>query len=149
VREEIGSEAAPTVSAVAVVEPDAPADGPAIELSLDAFVDVWPAIVSSLQGEYPMLAALLEGARPSALSGDDLTLAWPHSSAFMKRSAEDPAKRELIARAIRSVTGASLRLAYDLSDDAPAAAPRLTEEELVERFQKEFDAEVVPPEEDA
>jgi DNA polymerase-3 subunit gamma/tau len=147
VREEIGSEA--TVSAVAVVEPDAPAGEPAIELSLDAFVDVWPAIVSSLQGEYPMLAALLEGARPSALSGDDLTLAWPHSSAFMKRSAEDPAKRELIARAIRSVTGASLRLAYDLSDDAPAAAPRLTEEELVERFQKEFDAEVVPPEEEA
>jgi DNA polymerase-3 subunit gamma/tau len=149
VREEIGPEAAPTVSAVAVVEPDAPAGEPAIELSLEAFAEAWPAIVASLQGEYPMLAALLEGARPAALSRTDLTLAWPQSSGFMKRSAEDPAKRELIARAIRSVTGASLRLAYDLSDEAADTAPRLSEEDLVERFRKEFDAEVVPPEEDA
>jgi DNA polymerase III subunit gamma/tau len=135
---------APAVTAVAVAEPEA---APAIDLSLAAFMDAWPAIVQYLQGEYPMYAALFDGARPTGLSGGHLTLSWP--SAFLKKSAEDPAKRELIAQAIRAVTGASLRLAYDIADDTVAAQPRLTEEELVERFQKEFDAEVVPPEEDA
>jgi DNA polymerase III subunit gamma/tau len=134
----------PAVTAVAVAEPEA---APAIDLSLAAFMDAWPAIVQHLQGEYPMYAALLDGARPTGLSGGHLTLSWP--SAFLKKSAEDPAKRELIAQAIRAVTGASLRLAYDIADDTVAAQPRLTEEQLVERFQKEFDAEVVPPEEDA
>ena len=62
----------------------------------------------------PMLAALLEDCAPASLAGDGLTLAWPESSAFLKRKAEDPANRELLAKAIRAVTGSSLRLAYEL-----------------------------------
>ena len=50
------------------------------------------------------------------------------------------------------MTGASLRLAYELRDDAALesrpAAPRLSEEELVDRFVEEFDAEVLPAEEE-
>ena len=70
-----------------------------------------------------MLAALLEDAAPAALADDGLTLAWPESSAFLKRKAEDPANRDLIAKAIRSVTGSSLRLAYELrAEGDPAAA---------------------------
>ena len=86
-----------------------------------------------------MLAALLESARPAAIAGGELTLAWPESAGFFKRKAEDPANQELIARAIRAVTGSSLRLAYELRADgelaaAPTPRPRLSEEELVERF---------------
>src|SRR4051812_49454267 len=44
-------------------------------------------------------------------SEEGLTIAWPESSAFSKRKAEDPANRELIAGAIRAVTGSSLRIA--------------------------------------
>jgi DNA polymerase-3 subunit gamma/tau len=144
---------APAVAAVAVVEPDAEAPEPAfsarVALSLESFAEVWPAVLASLREESPMLAALLEGARPQALADDGLTLAWPESSAFLKRKAEDPANRERIAGAIRAVTGSSLRLAYALHDDAarPPAAPQLSEEELVERFMTEFDAEELPPEE--
>jgi DNA polymerase-3 subunit gamma/tau len=112
------------------------------ELSLAAVTDSWPAVVEHLQGEYPMLAALLDGARPTELDGNELTVSWPESSAFLKRSAEEPAKRERIAQTIRAVTGASLKLVYDLSDDVVANRPELTEEELVARFQKEFDAEL-------
>ncbi len=156
VAEELATDAdpAPAVTAVAVVEPGAPAGEPAfsagVELSLDAFGDMWPAVLESLKGESPMLAALLEGARPTELSGAGLTLAWPESSAFLKRKAEDPANKDLIAQAIRAVTGSSLRLAYELRADeevAPeaAAAPALSEDDLVRRFMDEFDAEELPP----
>jgi DNA polymerase-3 subunit gamma/tau len=101
-----------------------------------------------------MLAALLQTARPAGLGGKDLTLAWPESSGFLKRKAEDPANQELISQAIRAVTGSSLRLAYELRTDGELAAatagreaPALSEEELVNRFVEEFDAEVLPPEE--
>jgi DNA polymerase III subunit gamma/tau len=154
---EIATEADPTpaVAAVAVVEPGAESAAPTfsagVELSLEEFGDVWPAVVDSLRNEAPMLAGLLEDARPAALADQGLTLAWPESSAFLKRKAEDPANRDLIAGAIRAVTGSSLRLAYELRADhevaaAPAAAPQVTEEELVQRFMDEFEAEELPPE---
>jgi DNA polymerase-3 subunit gamma/tau len=146
----------PAVTAVAVVDPGAPAAQPTfsagVELSLESFGDVWPAVVDSLRADAPMLATLLEDARPASLADQDLTLAWPESSAFSKRKAEDPANRDLIAGAIRAVTGSSLRLAYELRAEhelaaqAAAAQPALSEEELVKRFMDEFDAEELPPE---
>ncbi|HWM08355.1 MAG TPA: DNA polymerase III subunit gamma/tau, partial [Solirubrobacteraceae bacterium] len=149
VSEDLATEAdpAPIVTAVAVVEPDAPAPEPSLELSLDAFEELWPAVLESLAADSPRMAALLEQARPAALSGEDLTLAWPESAAFSKRQVEDPAKRDQIAQSIRAVTGASLRLAHELRADhevAPAA-PALTEDELVDRFKREFSAVEEPP----
>ena len=139
------------------MDPDAPTPAPTfsagVELSLDSFGSMWPAVVESLREETPMLAALLEDCAPASLAGDGLTLAWPESSAFLKRKAEDPANRDLIAKAIRSVTGSSLRLAYELraeGDPLPMAAvtatPKLSDEDLVQRFKDEFDAEELPPE---
>jgi DNA polymerase-3 subunit gamma/tau len=154
---EIATEAdpAPAVAAVAVVDPSAAGAASfsaGVELSLEAFGDVWPAVVDSLRSEAPMLASLLEDAQPAALADQGLTLAWPESSAFLKRKAEDPANRDLIAGAIRAVTGSSLRLAYELRADhevvaaTAAAEPQVSEEELVERFKREFEAEELPPE---
>ncbi len=99
-----------------------------------------------------MLGALIENARPSALDGGELTLSWAESAAFYKRKAEDPACRDQIATAIRTVTGSSLRLAYALADDAhreSAATPSLSEDELIDRFMREFDAEEIPAEEES
>jgi DNA polymerase III subunit gamma/tau len=146
---------APAVAAVAVVDPAADAAAPRFtagaELNLEAFGALWPAVIDQLKQEWPMLAGLLEDAQPAALADAGLTLAWPESSAFSKRKAEDPANRELIAGAIRAVTGTSLRLAYELRSDAEAvaaapAAPSLSEDDLVQRFKDEFDAEELPPE---
>ena len=157
---ELATEAdpAPAVAAVAVVEPDAPAPEPSfsagVELSPEALAELWPAIIESLGEDAPMLAAALHEARPAGLGDGELTVAWPESAGFSKRKADDPASKETIARVIRAVTGSSLRLAFELRDDAalaagPAAAPQLTEEELVNRFVEEFDAEVLPPEEES
>jgi DNA polymerase-3 subunit gamma/tau len=146
---------APVVAAVAVVEPEAPAPAPtfsaAVELSVESFAAVWPAVLAELGSGSPLLAAVLREARPAGLSGGDLTLAWPESALFSKRQAEDPPKRELIAQAIRAVTGASLRVAHEVRADheaveAAAAEPQLSDDELVERFMAEFDAEELPPE---
>ena len=151
VAQELATEADPTpaVTAIATVDPDAPAPAPSLELSLEAFGDVWPAVVDSLREETPMLAAALDVAAPAALGDHGVTLAWPESSAFLKRKAEDPANREAIVKAIRSVTGSSLRLVYELRAGdvhAVAAAPRLSDDDLVKRFLDEFDAEELPPE---
>ena len=135
------------VTAVAVVEPDAPTPEPSLELSLDTFEQMWPAVLEALEQESPMLAAMLREAKPAELADEGLTLAWPESAAFSKRAVEDPTKRELLAKSIRAVTGASLRLAHELRADAEVttAAVPLTDDELVARFKAEFDAEELPP----
>jgi DNA polymerase-3 subunit gamma/tau len=135
----------PSVAAVAVVDP--PGQEPvvaAVGLDLDAFADLWPAVIESIQAERPLLAEHLKVARPSALGDGELTLAWAESAGLSKRKAEDAANRELIVRAIRAVTGAGLRLAHELAPELPAeSAPTLSHDELVERFVEEFEAEIL------
>src|SRR5919107_1890982 len=115
--------------------------------------ELWPAVLADVQERHPMLHALMENARPSALQSGELTLSWAESAAFSKRRAEDPACREQIAAAIRNVTGSSLRLAYALAEDGAAAAehavPELSDDELVDAFMREFDAEELPAEEES
>ncbi len=128
-----------------------PSFAASVELSPEAFEELWPAVLESLQEEAPHLAAVLQSAVPSRLGDGELTIAWPPASGFFKRKAEDPASRETIVRAIRAVTGTSLRLAYELHDEGEhtaEVAPAVSEEELVARFVHEFDAEVLPPEEE-
>jgi DNA polymerase III subunit gamma/tau len=135
------------VTAVAVVEPGAPAPEASVELSLDAFAEVWPAVVGSFENESPQLYAILQEARPTALSDRDLTIAWPQTASLYKRQAEDPERREQIAQSIRAVTGASLRLAYELGGEHRRVEPSLTDDELVDRFKQEFGAVEEPKEE--
>jgi len=147
----------PAVTAVAVVEPDGQVAEPevrvGVELDLPGVAELWPAVLADVQERSPMLHALMENARPSALDGGELTLSWAESAAFYKRKAEDPACREQIATAIRSVTGSSLRLAYALAAEEAAAehetAPALSDDELVDAFMREFDAEELPAEEES
>ena len=81
--------------------------------------------------------------------------AWAESAAFYKRKAEEPACRQQIADAIRTVTGSSLRLAYALADDdahadhATATEPALSDDELIDRFKVEFEAEELSEEEES
>jgi DNA polymerase-3 subunit gamma/tau len=135
----------PSVAAVAVVDP--PGQEPvvaAVGLDLDAFADLWPAVIESIQAERPLLAEHLKVARPSALGDGELTLAWAETAGLSKRKAEDAANRELIVRAIRAVTGAGLRLAHELAAELPEeSAPTLSPDELVERFVEEFEAEIL------
>jgi DNA polymerase-3 subunit gamma/tau len=119
----------------------------AVGLNLASFTELWPAVLESIQEERPVLAESLKVARPAALTDGELTLAWADTHGLSKRKAEDAANRELIGRAIRAVTGASLRLAHELRDEAVAEErATLSTDELIERFVEEFEAEILPEE---
>ncbi len=138
------TEPSPAPTAAAPEPPLAPPTDAAPEL--DTLVQSWPAVVDFVRQGNAMLAATLDAARPAALSGQALTLAFPTGAAFFKRKAEQDDYRRAAAEAVKSVTGAKLALRYELRDEGPAApdaASNLTGEELVRRFMEEFDAEEV------
>jgi hypothetical protein len=103
-----------------------------------------------VRGENSMLAAILDTAQPIGVDGIVVTVAFPLSEAFLHRKAEDTANREIVAEALRAVTGHPLRPSYELRDDLPTAdaAPAPTEEEWIARFKDAFDAEELTHEEE-
>ena len=89
-----------------------------------------------------MLGAALAAARPVALEGERLTVAFPADAAFVKKKAE--ANRELVQQAVRGLSGSALTVVYELRDGGPhAEVATLDEAELIERLRSEFAAEEV------
>jgi DNA polymerase III subunit gamma/tau len=111
-------------------------------LELDQLQAIWPAVADAVTEENGMLGAALGAARPLALEGDRLLVAFPPDAAFIKKKAE--ANRELVQRALRGLSGQAFNVAYELREadggDGPAV---LGEEELIERLRAEFAAEEV------
>jgi len=145
----------PRPEPVAPPEPEESA-APPLATELDEIVALWPAVIDITRSN-AMLAALLERARPIAVSGQELTLGFPRDAAFMKHKAEQDENRRATAEALRNVTGAALQIRYELTeagtwpDGAAAGVDQvLTEEELVRRFVEELDAqEIAEPAEEA
>jgi hypothetical protein len=103
-----------------------------------------------VRGEHGLLGAVIGEARPVAVDGEELTLAFPSSAQFSKKKAEDPANRAAVGEALRAVMGGRWKLSYELRDE-PASEDRReshehSEEEWVARFMREFDAEEIPGE---
>ncbi|HEX8205628.1 MAG TPA: DNA polymerase III subunit gamma/tau [Solirubrobacteraceae bacterium] len=116
--------------------------------TLAAVRDVWPAVLDTVRGQNGLLAAVLADARPCDLRDDQLVIAFTPDKSFLCRKAEDAANRQLVAEAITSLTGSPLRIAYELreaEEDCAPSAPGLTEEQLVDRFKAEFEAEEIVP----
>ncbi len=132
---------APPVAEPASAPPPEPA--PAAP-DLEAAANLWPAVVEQVRERNAMLAALLADARPVAVSERELTLAFPAGADFLKRKAEQDEHRRAAGEALRTVSGRTLLLRYELGDhDGEDAAGEqfLSGEELVRRFMEEFDAE--------
>ncbi len=117
----------------------------AVALEVKTAAELWPAVVDTVREGNAMLAALLADARPVVVTERELTLAFPTGAAFLKRKAEQDDHRRVTAEALRSVTGHTLVLRYELRDEEEQAADPaeavLTGEELVQRFMEEFNAE--------
>jgi DNA polymerase-3 subunit gamma/tau len=112
--------------------------------------EVWPAVLDTVRGQNHMLAAVLADARPCDLRDDALVIAFTPDKSFLCRKAEDTANRQLVADAVRSLVGRPLRVQYELreaEEDCAPSAPELTDEEMVERFKAEFEAEEIVPDE--
>jgi DNA polymerase-3 subunit gamma/tau len=111
---------------------------------LEAMRAVWPAVVDVVRAGNALIGALIADARPAAVDGEDLTVAFASTAAFLKKKAEHPDNRAIVTEALRQVTGGRWRLSYELLevDDQDASAQVTpTEEEWVRRFMEEFDAE--------
>jgi DNA polymerase-3 subunit gamma/tau len=130
-------------SAAVAVEPRAEeAPRPSGALELEQVKALWPAVADAVSEENGMLGAAIGAAQPSAIEGDRLTVAFPADAAFVKKKAE--ANRELLATAVRGLTGHSLALAFELSNEASASAQAtLDHEQLIERLRAEFGAEEI------
>jgi DNA polymerase III subunit gamma/tau len=139
----------PIAAATADVAPEpiptpAPESAAAIATDLESLRAVWPAVVDVVRAGNGLLGALIADARPAAVEGEDLTVAFASSAAFLKKKAEHPDNRAIVTEALGQVTGGRWRLSYELlevdEEDTSAQAPP-TEEEWVRRFMEEFDAE--------
>ena len=130
-------------AAAVVVEPREEQDPqPAGAIELEQVRALWPAVAETVGEENGMLGAAIGAALPTAVDGERLTVAFPADAAFVKKKAE--ANRELVVAAVRGLTGHSLALAFELSEDAVAAGPAtLDHDQLIERLRQEFGAEEV------
>ena len=139
-----------TAIAVAADAPPAPAVT-GLPLDLAGLRALWPAVLDTLKQTNALCAALLADAQPVAVSGEEVTVAFPASAGFLRRKAEDETYRACVTAAIRTVTGERARVAYTVRDAEPGSDPAPpaagpTEEEWVARFVAEFDAEEIAPE---
>jgi DNA polymerase-3 subunit gamma/tau len=148
---------APSAAPAAVAEPEPAADAPpapaeaavavAVSADLDSMGAMWPAVVDLVRGENALIGAVVEVARPVAVDGEDLTLAFAATDQFLKKKAEDPANRLIVGEALRAVTGRRWRLSYELREDLGGTtgleASGSSEEDWIRRFIEEFDAEEI------
>ena len=131
---------APIEDAVApVVEP--PED-------LDAVIELWPAVIELVGAGHALCGAVIADTRPVGLAGEELTVGFPASAAFLKKKAEDPSNRQIVTDALRQLAGGRWRISYELHADLDAetgqgASRPLTEQEWIERFKSELDAEEI------
>ena len=130
-------------SAAVAVEPrEEEAPQPTGALELEQVKALWPAVADAVKEENGMLGAAIGAAQPAGLEGDRLAIAFPADAAFVKKKAE--ANRELVASAVRGLTGHSLALTFELSEEAGSdAQATLDHEQLIERLRAEFGAEEV------
>jgi DNA polymerase-3 subunit gamma/tau len=119
-------------------------DGTQAAGDLGTLREQWPQALELIRAENALLGALIAEAQPVDMDGDEVTLAFAPSAAFLKRKAEDRTHYATVAEQLRRVTGRRVRLSYELRDDIAAAPHTRAEEELVARLVAELDAEELP-----
>ena len=159
-REHAADGAAPVAPPLAEAqpEPDPPQARPAeqpepvepIARDLETICSTWPTVVELVRREHALLGALIAEARPVAVDGQDLVLAFASSAQFLKKKAESPANRAAVGDALGAVAGGRWRLSYELRDEpggpGQSDSGEPSEEEWIRRFMAEFDAEEIPGE---
>jgi DNA polymerase-3 subunit gamma/tau len=126
---------APEPAAVAIAEPIG-----ALDLAL--VQELWPAVLQNVAEGNQYLAVCLAEARPIAVSGHEITLAFTPDCGFQKKKAEGAAERQLLAGAFKELTGTAPRLLLETRDaEELGAEPEiLGEDDLIARLRAEFDA---------
>ena len=164
VREEHAAEPAPADIAEVVPEPeqeedivvervaetaeDAPPAASAGDApELDTVIAAWPNAIAALGEVSPRLSTVLETARPIRIDGRMLTLGFPASAGFVRKTAEQPGSREQLAEHIGQACGFNFALLTEELDDAEfepvggaAESAGIDKDELIAQLKEKFDA---------
>jgi DNA polymerase III subunit gamma/tau len=127
------------------------ADAPAGE-DLQELRSAWPAVVEVVRSQNALLGALIQEARPVAVAGSEVTVAFSAGAPFLKKKAEDTAHRRAVSEALGSVVTGRWTLVYTLGDEPDgedSTPPPASEEEWIKRLMQEFDAEELSPDDAA
>jgi hypothetical protein len=119
----------------AVAQPVADAE---VAIELGQIQRLWPAALE-LMADDPMLNAALAETHPVALENGRLVIGFPPGTDFIRKKAEG--KRDVIQRALHGLTGATLVIALEQSEQAaPPEQKTLSTDELIERVKQDFGA---------
>jgi DNA polymerase-3 subunit gamma/tau len=126
-------------TAVAVIDP------PAGELELGLVKELWPAVVDAIRVDDDVLAMCLTEATPVDCADRSLVIAFHPDDTMRRRKAESAKARQVVAEALRNLTGVAPQISVEARelDTAVADAPADPEAELLERLKAEFDAEEI------
>jgi DNA polymerase-3 subunit gamma/tau len=92
-----------------------------LELSLEQLQDAWSrSVVPTLRERSIPTATLLEGATPSRLDQDTVTLSFLPGAEFHRRQADDPRTLQLVREALLEVTGRRLAVVTEVSEGTEA-----------------------------
>ncbi len=119
-------------------------DTPVPAGDLDALREQWPRALELIRGENALLGALIAESQPVHVDGEEVTLAFSPSAAFLKRKAEDRVHHTTVREQLQRVTGRRVRLSYELREGIAQPQHTRAEEELVARLVAELDAEELP-----
>jgi DNA polymerase-3 subunit gamma/tau len=143
-----GGAAVAVAVAVEVDEVPAPAIAASADLDFESLSGLWPAALETIRADNNLLAAVLVDARPVRVENGRLVLGFPQSAAFLRKKAEDRANLAAVTEALRAISGQQVPVGYDWrEEDEASEAHALTEEEWIERFKSEFEAEEIGTEE--
>ncbi len=120
---------------------------PSVTNDLQSIVDLWPAVIEMVGAGHALCGAVIADTRPVAIAGEDLTVGFPASAAFLKKKAEDSANRAIVTEALRELAGGRWRIGYELREDLDSGesvqSVGYTEDEWIERFKSELDAKEI------
>ncbi len=123
----------------------AAAPSPTHELTLETLRDSWTrSVLPALRERSIPTATLLEGATPSALTDDAVTLAFAHGAEFHRSRLDDPKTNAMVRDALYEVTGKRLAIVTEIAaahtgGDTTADEP-MGENELLSLLKDEFNA---------
>jgi DNA polymerase-3 subunit gamma/tau len=119
------------------------------EPTLDSVRSLWPAVLETLRADKGALAASLSEAQPVDVRGNQMIVAFDESDTFNRRVADSPPHRAAVEEALRDLAGSPLRVSYELRDLGNGDdEPPPSEDEIVNRFKRAFDAEEIVPEDE-
>jgi len=91
---------------------------------LAAIRDAWGRAQPLFQERSPKIVGMLEGAEPAAAQGGSIVVSLPAARAFLQKSLDSPAYRDVVEDVLGGLIGIRPRVRYEFSGpSAPAVRP--------------------------